>query len=256
MIHKKNVKVPLKLIHLVSRCNGLAAGNTIEEAIMHASCEIFERYALINVIKPEKIVPTIDIDSINSPVIEKLVDLFNKNNIDITIKDISFNGLLPCISILFTNKNLPSNHVEHRILQPGASFNQEEALIRCFTERMLGRLNIHRPVINKTISNKIKNYEKLSTSIISFKDISFLNEGEVTYLPKKNRLKDIFEELEQIKNICKKIGTDCIIVNLTHPILKFPVVRVIMPGISDKLSYLMPAKEFLEKINKIMQSFF
>ena len=54
------------------------------------------------------------------------------------------------------------------------------------------------------------------------------------------RKNDILEEIEGLKEIVRGLGTDCIVLNQTHPILRFPVVRVVIPGISDFLPFLPP----------------
>jgi ribosomal protein S12 methylthiotransferase accessory factor len=47
ILRKERVKVPVNFIAYIHGSNGMAAGNTIEEAMIQASCEIFERYAQI-----------------------------------------------------------------------------------------------------------------------------------------------------------------------------------------------------------------
>ncbi|MBW2167636.1 MAG: hypothetical protein JRG74_16670, partial [Deltaproteobacteria bacterium] len=98
------------------------------------------------------------------------------------------------------------------------------------------------------------------------KDISFLEQGKVgTY--RNSKIKDIFGEIEEIKKICKLFKTDCIILDHTHPVLNFPVIRVIIPRISDFLPFL--SQDILvseatrpsatwrgSRFRKIMQSFF
>jgi ribosomal protein S12 methylthiotransferase accessory factor len=42
----------------------MAAGNTLEEALIQAACEVFERYTQIQIIKPERRVPSIDKNSL------------------------------------------------------------------------------------------------------------------------------------------------------------------------------------------------
>jgi hypothetical protein len=74
---------------------------------------------------------------------------------------------------------------------------------------------------------------------ISPKDITFLEQGEKTAY-KRSQIKDVLGEIEQIKNICKRFDTDCILVDYTHPVLRFPVVRVIIPRVSDFLPFLRP----------------
>jgi len=101
---------------------------------------------------------------------------------------------------------------------------------------------------------------------ISPKDISFLEHGEVNAYS-NNKIKDVLGEIEEIKKICKLFNTDCIILNYTHPILDFPVVRVVIPQVSDFLPFL--NKDILvseetkpdstwrgTRFKNIMQSFF
>jgi len=255
LVHQRYVKVPIEFISIISSTNGLAAGNTMEEAITQASCEIFERYALINVVKPEKIVPTIDIKSLDNQTVKSMVSFFNKNNVDVIIKDLSFDGLLPCVGVLFVNKNLSRNHMEYRRFSAGASFNFEEALMRCFVERMQGRRNFNPdPDFDKPVVHERINYRFLIERGISEKDMSFLEKGEVKPRP-YSKCKDIFEELEKIKDACKKMGTDCVIVDKTHPVLNFPVVRVVIPGMSDVISFFAPLDGSVRQ-RQLMESFF
>jgi ribosomal protein S12 methylthiotransferase accessory factor len=270
ILHGKNLKVPINFVNYIHASNGLAAGNTVEEALIQASCEIFERHAQIHIIKPEKIVPSIDPDSVDHDGIQKMMRFYQEKNVDILLKDLSLGGVLPCIGVLFINHNLSPGRLEHKIMIPGASFHMDEALTRCFTESMQGRetLKAPRPQLDRPVvhRSRVNNFYLLMKCCISLKDISFLEKGEVTAY-RNIRNKDIFSEIEDIKNICRRFNTDCILIDHTHPVLDFPVVRVIMPGISDFLPFLNPdiliaeatkpsAAWRGERFRKIMQSFF
>ncbi|MGB9496855.1 MAG: YcaO-like family protein [Dissulfuribacterales bacterium] len=270
IIREETVKVPVNFVAYIHGSNGMAAGNTIEEAMIQATCEIFERHSQIRSIKSEQIVPSIDSDSIENQNIRDMIKFYSGNNVDVMIKDLSFDGLIPCIGVLFINKNLRTDRLEHRILIPGASFNLEEALARCFTEGMQGRetLLAPRPELDRPLvhRSKVNDYYMLMKCGISPKDISFLDQGETrTY--RNIKIKDVLSEIEEIKKICKVFNTDYILLNYTHPVLDFPVVRVIIPGVSDFLPFL--RKDVLvsgstrpsavrrgEEFKKIMQSFF
>ena len=259
IVREESVKVPVNFVAYIHASNGLAAGNTMEEAMVQASCEIFERYAQIQIIKPEKIVPSIDLDSVDNTVIKDMIKFY-----------LSFDGLLPCIGVLFINHNLSPDRLEHRILIPGVSFNLDEGLTRCFTESMQGRetLLAPRPQLDKPLvhRSRVNNFYLLMKCCISPKDISFLEQGEIG--PYRNtKIKDIFGEIEGIKKICKLLNTDCIILDQAHPVLNFPVVRIIIPRISDFLPFL--SQDILvseatrpsatwrgARFTEIMQSFF
>jgi YcaO-like protein with predicted kinase domain len=243
IVRQETIKVPINFIAYIHGSNGMASGNTIEEAMIQASCEIFERHAQIQIIKPEKIVPSIDPDSVPNDIIKDMIRFYQSNNVDVIIKDLSLDGLLPATGVLFINNNLRSDRLEYRILIPGVSFNSEEGLIRCFTESMQGRETLRscRPQLDRPLihRSRVNDLYLLMKCCVSLKDISFLEKGDVK-LYNGIKIKDIFGEIEKIKDVCRQLDTDCIIVNHTHPILNFPVVRVIMPRVSDFLPFLSP----------------
>ncbi len=243
LLRDQPVKVPIKFAAYIHGSNGVAAGNTIEEALLQASCEILERHVHIDIIKNETIIPTIDPAAIDAPLIQKMIDFYNRSNIQVTIKDLSAGGTLPVIGALFTNRNLSPDRMEYQTLIAGASFNLEEALARCFTEGVQGKETLNaprkqfdRPVIPR---GRVKDYYSLMQCGVSPKDISFLHQGD-TVAFRNWQKKDINEEIEGFKQIVKMMGTDCILLDLTHPVLQFPVVRMIVPGVSDFLGYLPP----------------
>jgi len=270
VISGKTVKVPVNFVAYIHGSNGMAAGNTIEEAIIQASCEIFERHAQIQIIKPEKTVPTIEADSVDSALIRDMIEFYQGSNVDVVIKDLSFEGLLPGIGVLFINNNLRPDRLEHRMLIAGASFHSDEGLRRCLLEGVQGRetLRAPRPQLDQPVlpKSRIHDLYMLMRCGVSMKDISFLEKGEIrTYRPVE--IKDVLAEIEEIKRICRLFSTECIILNHTHPVLNFPVVRVIIPRVSDFLPFL--KKDILvsdatspsstwrgEEFSKIMESFF
>jgi hypothetical protein len=135
---------------------------------------------------------------------------------------------------------------------------------------MQGRntLQVPTPVFDKPVAprSRVENLYLLFKCCISRKDISFLEKGETVPYGNGKR-EDIFAEIEGIKEICRTLDTDFIVVDLTHPVLKFPVVRVVMPGISDFLPFV--PKDVLtsagtspdaawrgERFKRVMETFF
>ena len=270
VIRKEMVKVPANFITYIHGSNGMAAGNTIEEAMIQATCEIFERHAQIQTIRSEKVVPSIDPDSVDSAMIKHMIKFYQGNNVDVMIKDLSLDGRLPGVGVLFINNNLRPDRLERRILIPGVSFNLHEALTRCFTESMQGRetLSACRPQLDRPVVHRsqVNDFYMLMKCGICMKEISFLEQGETTaYKPME--IKDLFGEIEEIKRICTRFNTDFILLDHTHPVLNFPVVRVIIPRVSDFLPFLRqdtlvspgtsPTSAWRgEEFSKIMESFF
>lgn len=240
VIQDKIVKVPINFVAYINASNGMAAGNTLEEALIQAACEVFERHTQIQIIKPEKSVPSIDKATIKNDRLKEMMAFYEKEHVEIVVKDFSMEGRFPSIGVLFINHNLRPGRLEHRILVPGVSFNMDEALSRCLTEIMQGRntLAIPSPDLDRPVSprGRTENLYLLFKCCIAQKDISFLESGD-TIAYGNIRSEDIFGEIEAVKKICQTLETDFILVNLTHPVLEFPVVRVIMPGISDFLPF-------------------
>ncbi len=241
LVRNTTVKVPIHLVAYIHGSNGLAAGNTVEEAIIQAVCEIFERHATIQTVKPETVVPTVAAESIDIPMIQDMIRFYRRQNVEPLVKDLSLGGVLPVIGVLFVNRNLRSDRLEYRILNAGASFDLAEGLTRCFTEGMQGRTTLRspRPELDRPVMprSQVANLYLLMRCGISLKDISFLEKGETTAY-RAARPQHLIEELEQLRAICRRLETDCIVVDHTHPLLGFPVVRVVIPRVSDFLPFL------------------
>lgn len=74
------VFIPIDLILHAIGSNGMTAGNSEKEALLHGFCEIFERYALKNIYYGELTPPTIPIEEFSeTPVYEKIKYLIEKN---------------------------------------------------------------------------------------------------------------------------------------------------------------------------------
>ncbi len=238
---KKAIKVPINFIAYIHGSNGMAAGNTIEEAMIQATCEIFERYVQIRIIRPEKEVSTIDQNSVENPLIHDMIRFYERQGIRVRIKDLSLDQGLPVIGVLYVNQNLASDRLEHRLLVPGSSFNLEDGLMRCFTEGAQGRSTLKRPrpAFDKPVrpESEVDDHYMLMRCGVAMKDISFLENGDIKSFENR-KCPDLYAEINEIEQVCRDVGTECIILNFTHPVIDFPVVRIVIPGMSDFLPFL------------------
>ena len=248
------MKIPINLIDLLSGSNGLASGNTMEEAITQASCEIFERYAASKILTQEITCPTIDIDTIKSEKIRKCIDIFRRLNIDIVLKDFSLGGRIPVVATLFINRNFETdkNPIKkiffYKMVDVGSSINLEEAILRTLTERVQEfsreKLVRYREIdrLYSTWKTKLDNdircgnedFRFFSRHYILRKDLSFLEEGSIiSFKDLHNEAnKDFLDDCKSIFCICEQNGWDISIVDFTHKVLEFPTVRVVMKPIS------------------------
>ncbi len=253
LIDNKKVKVPIEFVRRISGPSGLAAGNHKEEAMEHAMGEVFERRAHITVLRNKMVMPTIDIDTIDNPLIQEHIAFIRDQGIDVIIKDLSFGGELPCVGAYFLDHNIPEEFQFHHFFKVGASYDKEEALIRCFTEYTQGR-NRDEFIKNDKAEQdrilchdfrRIKCMEEDEDNYISAFMFGFVPnlkadymwEGEVVPFDKGVRYDDYLDDINHSIELFKKLGRDCVIVDYTDPKIGFPVIEVISPAYSDVLPY-------------------
>jgi ribosomal protein S12 methylthiotransferase accessory factor YcaO len=254
---ERTVKVPIEYIRQISGPNGKATGNFIEEAIVHATNEIFERRAHITVLRNRMIVPTIDAATIDHPVIRAQMDFIRSKGIEVTLKDLSFGGVLPCVGAYFRDRNIPDDFQFHHFFKVGASFDREEALIRTFTEYTQGRrqhefIDPSAPEREQQLASLLDHdFRRIQTQdcdcdnflsafmfgFVPYRSANFLLEGEVVPFDPGPRYADCLEDIAHAREICATLGKDFIAVDLTDPQIGFPAAQVIIPGYSDVLPY-------------------
>lgn len=249
IIKKDYVKIPIDLIEIFSNTNGLAAGNTMEEAISQASFEIFERYVSNKIVSEKIICPTIDPNSIQDEVILNCIKMLEKSNIEVIIKDFTMNNIFPVIAVLFVDHNIENDdnklkHRDYRRINVGSHINLKEAVKRCFDENLQviktdkQKLDLVYTLWTKNLQKKYvgmdDDFRYFVRDYHYYGDLSFLEKGEkidfnsLTSYENDDSLKDI----KRIREICNSNKWDFLVIDYTHKVLKFPTVRVIIPPIS------------------------
>ncbi|OGV68521.1 MAG: hypothetical protein A2283_19890 [Lentisphaerae bacterium RIFOXYA12_FULL_48_11] len=253
LMSNKTVKVPIEFVRRISGPSGVAAGNRIEEAIVHGTDEVFERRTLISVLKQKLVMPTIDIKTIKNEIIRDQIDFIQSKGIEVYIKDLSFGGQLPCVGAYFFDPFIPPEYQFHHFFKVGTSFSREDALIRATTEYVQGRR------LNEFIKGSKREQERvlrhdfralkccadgddnyLSTfmfGLVPQRNVDFLKQGDVVPFDKGDCFDDCLDDIKKAKKIFKKLGKDYIVVDFTDPKIGFPVIEVIVPGYSDVLPY-------------------
>ena len=241
----RTLQVPLAYLHGISGTNGLAAGNRIEEAIVQATLEVFERRAAITVLRQKLVMPTFDPATVQHPVLRQQMDALRDLNVELVLKDFSFGGVWPCVGVYFVNRNVPPELQYHHQLKVGAAFDREEALMRAFTEFAQGR---RRQDPRGPVAGEYQRLQCLGADtdhfltlfkfgFISYPEADFLKAGDVVPFKRGGTPADCLDEIEQARTIFRLMGVDYLAAELTDPRVGFPVVQVIVPGYSDILPY-------------------
>jgi ribosomal protein S12 methylthiotransferase accessory factor len=207
--------------------NGLASGNTLEEAVFHALMEVVERDAWSLAEAARYTGPAVT--GINDPLSESLISRFTGAGVEVHIKDITSDLGIPTIAAVADDVTLRDPAL--LAIGMGTHTSARIALLRALTEVAQSRLTqIHgaredtttadfRRRIGYERTRRLNKYwfdapsEQLFPAIPSFDSDDFLADIRFTI----GRL--------------RSAGMDrVIVVDLTRPELGVPVVRVIVPG--------------------------
>lgn len=135
---EKTKYFPVSVLDVLFGTNGMAFGNTLEEAKTQALSEVFERYCNKEIINKEIIMPQIPADGsiFKDRLLEEIVEVKEKTGLEVTIYDASLGKGYPVISVIFENKENNTYFVKF-----GAHFDINVATERCLTEMFQGRRN-------------------------------------------------------------------------------------------------------------------
>ena len=248
------VKIPIRFIEVITGSSGLAAGNTIEEALVQGICEIFERYSTYKILSEKIECPTISIESIHDEKVHTYIELYKSMNIEVIIKDFSLNKDLPVIGVVFINHNLENDENElkkdfyYKMIDVGSHPDINHAVLRCLIERLqsvtkeefMYRKKCDMPYnfwIKELKKQYIKTSEVFKDLFINYEsciDISFLEKGDEISLGDLTSINntDCLDDVMALKDICDKNNWDLQVIDYTHKVLEFPTLRVIIPSVS------------------------
>ncbi len=241
--------------------NGLASGNVLEEAVCHALSEVIERDAislaqlrasaipfhiLYNIfnnlrrqgypVKPLSkytfqddytIFPDVLLSEVDFYPVTELIKKFEKFNIKLIIKDVTTNIKIPTFNVACVE--WISHDYGYLAEGHGTHPDKRIALLRAITEVSQTRVaNIHgaRDDLRKIKYNDNNTDDKNSWQFMTSKRT--INFSEIlTY-----QNEDILDDINIIVKYLKEAGLKkAIIVDLTNPDIKIPVVRAIIPGL-------------------------
>lgn len=207
--------------------NGLAAGNTMTEAILHGLYEVIERDALWHwqqLSEKDKVATQINLDSIRSTMNRELVDQLLTVNMKIKIWDISSTINLPAYYCMIADVDRIRNL--GAFTGSGAHLYREVALTRAILEAAQARLTF----ITGTRDEIFPYF--YGTKYLDF-SLDDFQSGKLEFNYGDDQLiKTSFEEnLNEItRRLQEKNFSQLIVVNHTKSILNIPVVHILVPG--------------------------
>ena len=213
---------PIDWFYMINEYNGPAGGNTLEEAILQALCEVVERHVGSIISEEMMVTPEIDLDSLRDPAAIELVEKFRSKGIEIYLRDFSLNTGIPTVGVLAYD---PSTYPEKSeiVFTAGTTSNPEKSLCRALTEvaQLAGDFQsrtTYRPTLPKYATLEEAAYMMKSNGKVSIQNLPNHDDDNMRI------------EIERCTAALEKIGLQVLVVNITHPQLQVPAVYTIIPG--------------------------
>lgn len=221
----KKVYLPMGLIGIILQgTNGMAAGNSREEALLHAICEVIERHCLTLIKYNGLQTPLINQDTISSPIARDLLEKCRSIDENMLIKDFSLGLGLPVIgAITRFSKN-------ECLIKAGVATNREEALIRALTETSQ----------SSGVSGELNRMPEVKHCFDNPRSISF---EEIPCIDNDN----ILREINSIKGLLMKQGMEIFYVDTTDETLNIPSVYAYITGAKFSIKSFNQNKDITDK---------
>ena len=231
---KKWIDLPYELIELFTLSNGMAAGNTLEEAIVQGCSEIFERYCELHLLRNMVVPPDIPSSVIAGiPTVSHIIQSIEADGrYHVIVKDCSLGKGLPVVCGIICDRQRQTFGVKF-----GAHPSLRVALERVFSEALQGYTleafaSNGRPLFANTPPSRVNNWNLIKTGVGSFPANLLLQDAHYPFVPweetdgKTNRvlMKTMFALLEDL-------GADVYVAVTSY--LDFPAVMIYAAGISE-----------------------
>ncbi|XRO77694.1 YcaO-related McrA-glycine thioamidation protein [Methanocaldococcus sp. 10A] len=229
--------------------NGLASGNNLYEAILHATLEVIERDAWSLADLARRIPKKINPEDAKNPLIHELIEKFENAGVEIILKDLTSEFEIPVV--VAVSDDLSKNPLM-LCIGVGCHLHPEIAILRALTEVAQSRASqLHGfrrdAKLRKEFVSKIS-YERLKR--IHRKWFEFEEEINIADMPNNARY-DLKKDLEFIKDKISEFSFDKLIyVDLNK--VGVDTVRVIIPKMEvytidrDRLS-----KNAFERVKRV-----
>ena len=212
-----------------SNTNGLASGNILEEAILHGIFEVIERDAWSIFELTHKNYSQINLDTIESSIVNETIDKFESEGIKIKLMDFTADIKVPTIAA--SADDTITKDAGLLTLGMGTHLDPEVAILRALTEVAQSRatqINGAREDTVRADFAREAGYERMKR----INKYYFKQEDEQIDLNsiEDKSTKSIKEDLEIVKNeLTSNEIKHVLYYDLTRPELNVNVVRVIIP---------------------------
>jgi ribosomal protein S12 methylthiotransferase accessory factor len=249
----------LRTFAFYSSSNGLAAGNTLDEAVLHALCEVIERdqmsfWAIATLSEPDRYT-RVRLDSIDVPAAGAIFDRCASAGLEVFVDYLTTNIGLPVFRCVVADATARTAY-RQRTSGAGCHPSKEVALLRAVTEALQARLSViaglrddfHWREYKHEFSPGTKparlalDRMRLTPEVVPF--------DEIPEIPPQRSFGDYINKCLTVLEAART-GIP-IVVDLTQPDIGLPVVHVCVPDTEYQAhveSYV-PGKRMLQFLTK------
>jgi len=208
--------------------NGLASGNTLEEAIFHGLCEVIERdaWSLVEASRDTGCV----VENIDDPLINSMQKKFADANVEVLVRDITSDIGIPTMAAVADDVQLKDPML--LTMGMGTHTSARIAVMRALTEVAQSRLTqIHGAREDTAVAQLRKRLGYDRTRRMNAYWFRENGTRDFTAIPSLDT-DDFLTDIRRVTECLAKKGLDRVIVaDLTREEIGIPVVRVIVPGL-------------------------
>ncbi len=212
--------------------NGLASGNTWNEAVLHAIYEVIERDATTlwklsaDAWGSRR---AVDLASVDDPVCARLIEQFERAGLDVAVWDVSSDVEVAVFYCLVTDRDATTGAPE---MGAGAHLSANVALARALTEAAQARTTY--------IAGSREDIDDHEYTGEAVRERQRMARSVIDNLRPKRRFSDAHnlvterfdQDLEAVLGALVARGiNDIVAVDLTKPTFNVPVARVVIPGL-------------------------
>jgi ribosomal protein S12 methylthiotransferase accessory factor len=212
--------------------NGSAAGNTLEEAVLHGFLELVERDSVALWWYNRVRRPGVRLDSFADPYLERLLAFLRGRRRDLWVLDLTSDTQVPAFAALSRRTDQP----EERILMGfGAHLDPRVAVLRAVTEH-----NQMLAMVLDEVGEKPVDAIRDSGTVAWLKTATLANQPYL--VPDACTLReagdcprrwsgDLKEDVLACQALVEGLGMEMLVLDQTRPDIGMPVVKVFVPGL-------------------------
>lgn len=210
-----------RMFHLSS--NGLASGNCLEEALLHALCELIERHAIYLARHDKKKRMTLSEESIDSEYCLDLIQRMRGAGMKLSLYDVTWEVDVPCVVADLVAPDLPNVWGGW-----GCHTSSEVALSRALTEAAQSRLTYISGARDDL--HPFREKANLSRTFYAFSEPAA--ERRFADLPTRSTA-SVGGDLQLVLESLERLGYEPYFVDLSRDEIGVPVVFAFVPGLRD-----------------------